>query len=451
MIKRKRYYFIGIGGIAMGTLAGMLKSKGHVVAGSDTNVFPPMSDILKRQKIKVFTPYKALHVKHFKPDKIVIGNTIKQNNPELEYVVTHETQYLSLPEAIRDEIIKNKKSIVITGTHGKTTTTAILGWILKYAGKDPTIFNGGFMRNINSTFEIGGSEHVVIEGDEYNTSFKDKNSKFLYYKPHIGVINNIEHDHVNIFPTIKSVKNAFSKFAKIIPQNGLLVVNADNKHVIDVSSETLSPIITFGIKKGDLRASNIEFDKETSFNVLHKKHSLGTFLVKLPGRHNVYNAIAAISVAKYLGISTNKIKQALATFEGVSRRSEILGEKNGKVVINDFAHHPTAIRETLDGLRNMFHGKRLIVLFELASSSSKMKIMEKPIIKSLKLADIAYVYNSGELKSFTKAKLSSKFNVSHNLENLLFHLKHDSKPGDIIVMMSSKGFDGLKDKIWGFI
>lgn len=460
MTKKKKYYFLGIGGIAMGTLAGMLKSKGYIVAGSDKEeIYPPMSDMLKEQKIKVFSPYNKFHLKQFKPDIVVIGNTIKRGNPELEYVISKGLIYRSVSDIVREEIIEKEKKlpIVVTGTHGKTTTTALISWILKCAGLNPTVFCGGFMCNFNSSFKLGNGKYVIIEGDEYTTSFFDKNPKFLHYRPHIGIINNIDHDHLDVYKTLDETKLAFSKFINLIPNSGLLIVNGDDKNTMSVSSETSVRLATYGIKYGDIRAKNINFvSGETKFDVeFHPTSPRSARLrgasMKLIGEFNVYNALAAISVAQHLKIPTKKIKEALTSFEGVSRRAEKLGEKKGKLVINDFGHHPTAISETLKGLREMFPMKRLIALFEPASSSSKMKIMEKPIIYALKLADLAFIYNPISKiasKSFTKAKISSKISVSQNLENLLFHLKHQSRPGDIIVIMSSKGFDGLKDKIW---
>lgn len=459
-MKRKKYYFLGIGGIAMGTLAGMLKAKGHIVAGSDKEeIYPPMSDMLKEQKIKVFSPYNEFHLKQFKPNIVIVGNTIKRGNPELEYVISNGLIYRSLPDVLKEEIIEEGKlPIVVTGTHGKTTTTALISWILECAGLNPTIFCGGFIRNINSSYKLGNGKYIVIEGDEYNTSFFDKNPKFFHYRPHIGVINNIDHDHLDIYKTIYETKFVFSKFANLIPKSGLLVVNNDNKHALSVSHETSANKKYFGLKQGDLVARNIRYvSGETKFDVefhptsFRPQVGLRGASMKLIGEFNVYNALAAISVALHLKIPTNKIKEALALFGGVSRRAEKLGEKNGKLVINDFGHHPTAVSETLKGLRKMFPMKRIIALFEPASSSSKMKVMEKPIIKALNLADLAFVFNPVpkiEAKSFTKAKIGSKISVSQNIEKLLFHLKHQTRPGDVIVMMSSRGFDGLKDKIW---
>ena len=456
-MKRRRYYFLGIGGIAMGTLAGMLKSKGHIVTGSDKeNIYPPMSDILNKLKIKVFSPYNEFHLKQFKPDIVVIGNTIKRGNPELEYIISNKIIYRSMSDIVREEIIDSKKllPVVVTGTHGKTTTTALISWILECAGFDPTIFCGGFMRNINSSFKLGKGKYVVIEGDEYTTSFWDKNPKFMHYRPHIGIINNIDHDHLDIYETINETKLAFKKFANLIPNSGLLILNADNKNMGDVSGETSGEKITFGIKNGMVQAKNIKFvSGETNFDVVFHNASsnpirLQGIEMKLIGRFNIYNCLAAISIGLYLNVPHETLKKAIASFDGVSRRAEILGEKNGKIVINDFAHHPTAIYETLNGIKKMFPMKRLIALFETASSSSKIKSMEKHIINALKLADMAFIYKIKNSKSFTKAKLSSKINVSQNIENILFHLKQITKPNDVIVIMTSKGFDGIKDKIW---
>lgn len=442
----------------MGTLAGMLKSKGHIVAGSDQGIYPPMSDMLKEQKIKIFSPYNKLHVKQFKPDIVIIGNTIKRGNPELEYVISNGQIYRSLPDILREEIIEDKKTpIVITGTHGKTTTTALIFWILEVAGLDPTIFCGGFMRNIDSSFRLGKGKHIVIEGDEYTTSFFDKNPKFLHYCPHIGVINNIDHDHLDVYETLNDAKEVFSKFINLIPSNGKLIINADNKNINDIIKDVSCE--TFGIKQGGIVARNIKLSPdETSFDV----NNFGKFHMKLAGEFNVYNCLAAISTSLALNIPVSQIKKAIATFDGVARRAELLGEKNGKMVINDYAHHPTAVRETLKAIKAKFHGRRIIALFEPGSSSSRMKIFEKPYVKALANADISYIYKPFFPANKTKTsnnfsqtrvsreitKLGKKSRSYDSIDKLLFNLKQETRSGDVLVIMSCRDFDGLKDKIW---
>ncbi len=450
----------------MGTLAGMLKTKGHIVAGSDQGVYPPMSDMLKEQKIKIFSPYNEFHVKTFKPDIVVVGNTIKRGNPELEYVISKGQIYRSLPDVLREEIIESKKllPIVVTGTHGKTTTTALIAWILECAGLDPTIFCGGFTRNFNSSFKLGNGKYVIIEGDEYTTSFFDKNPKFFHYRPYIGIINNIEHDHLDVYSSINDTKNVFSKFINLIPKNGKLIINADDKNINDIVKNVSYE--TFGLNSGNLIAKNITFGQTgTTFNMFNVKHDLGKFHMKLAGSFNVYNCLAAISTSLALNIPVSRIKNAIATFDGVVRRAEFLGEKNGKTVINDYAHHPTAVRETIKAIRAKFHGNRIIALFEPGSSSSRMKIFEKPYVEALANADIAYIYKPFlpfNLKQTSRSsglfsqnrvsreiiRLGKKSRSCDSIDKLLFHLKQETRPNDVLIIMSCRGFGGLKDKIW---
>ena len=428
-MRKKRYYIIGIAGVAMASLAGLLKKKGYEVAGSDQETYEPMKSMLRELKIPVFTPYKGFHMKHYKPDIIVVGNAIGRGNPDLEYLLSNGQIYRSLADVLKEEFIEGKKSIVITGTHGKTTTTALVAWILECAGLDPTIFVGGFTGNFNGTFKLGKGKYIVLEGDEYDTAFFDKGPKFWHYRPFIGVVNNIELDHVDIFKDLDAVKFAFARFINLIPNNGLLVANRYDKNVMELVDKAKAKfhVKLFGIKHGDYMAKNI---------------------------------LAATAVARFIGVSHETIKKAIASFKGVKRRSEIIGEKNGITVIDDYAHHPTAVRETLSALHFKFHGSRLFLLFEPGSASSKRRIFEKRYIEAFQRAEIVYIYKpykTGSLKSdevfhgkhvvsvLRKKGISAKsFN---RIDDLLFHMKRDARPGDIIVIMSCRGFDGLRERI----
>jgi len=453
----------------MASLAGLLKKMGHDVAGSDKEIYPPMSDMLNDLKIKIYSPYNAFHVKQYKPDIVVIGNAIGRGNAELEYVLSNGQTYRSFPEVLREEIIgmsdkRNvaKKAIVITGTHGKTTTTALTAWILEHAGLNPTVFVGGFTGNFNSSFKLNKGKYIVIEGDEYDTSFFDKGPKFWHYRPFIGLVNNIELDHVDIYKDLDAVKFSFSRFMNLIPNNGLLIVNREDKNTYDLSMEKRkSPVSTFGINGGDYYAKKINFsEKGTTFKLFNKGHFITDIETKLIGYHNISNILGAIVIAKFLKIPENKISGAIKSFNGVKRRCEIIGDKNGKIVINDYAHHPTAVAKTLDSIRLMFPVKRLFVVFEPGSASSKRKIFENEYIKAFRHADLAYIYRPFHVEQMNKRQVFSGTNVSRKLkksgfvaknfdsmDKMLFHMKHDSKSGDVIIIMSCRGFDGLPKKI----
>src|SRR3989344_8549697 len=365
-MRKKRFYLIGIGGIAMGSLAGLLKKKGYEVAGADQEMYEPMKSVLVGLKIPVFAPDKVFHMKRWKPDVVVVGNAVGRGNPELEYVISNRLIYRSMSDILREEFIEQKKAIVIAGTHGKTTTTALVAWILETAELDPSIFVGGFMRNINSTFKLRKGKYIVLEGDEYDTAFFDKGPKFWHYRPFIGLVNNIELDHVDIYKDLDAIKFSFARFMNLIPQNGLIAVSCENKNTLILSQKMAkSPISTFGVKSGDYKARNIKFTGDyISFDVHYNGHALSDIRTKLIGKYNLSNILGAIALAKFLKIPDAKIKKAIESFEGVKRRQEIIGEKNGITIIDDYAHHPTAVRLTLDAVREKFPMKRIICVFE---------------------------------------------------------------------------------------
>ncbi len=453
----------------MATLAGLLKKKGYEVAGSDQEMYPPMSDMLRSLKIPLFTPYNMLHMKRWKPDIVIVGNAIGRGNQELEYVMSNgllpagrQVPYRSMSDILQEEFIDEKKSIVIAGTHGKTTTTALMGWILETAGLDPTIFVGGFAKNFGSTFKLGKGKYIVIEGDEYDTAFFDKGPKFWHYRPFIGLVNNIELDHVDIYKDLDAVKYAFERFINLVPHNGLLVVSRENKNAYNLAlNKAKSPIASFGLGKGNWQAKNIKYtDKYISFDVHSSGHIIMDIRTKLIGQYNISNILGAIAIAKFLKIPDAKIKKAITTFEGMKRRQEIIGEKNGITVIDDYAHHPTAVRLTLDAVRKRFYGKRLVCIFEPGSASSKRRIFEKQYIDAFKHADLVYLYKpfkTGQLKkreTFNGKYVSSQLKKSWNFNDIkpmLLHMKHQFKPGDVVAIMSCRGFDGLYQQIWDIL
>jgi len=473
MKHKKKYYIIGIGGVAMAALAGLLKQKGYEVAGSDSDeMYEPMKSMLAKYKISTFTPYQAPHIKQYKPDIVIVGNAISRGNPELEFVLSNGHSYRSVSDILKEKFIEGKKPIVITGTHGKTTTAALVAWILEYAGLDPTVFIGGFTRNFEAGFKLGNGDHIVLEGDEYDTCFFDKNPKFLAYRPYIGLVNNIELDHIDIYKDLNHIKDVFRNFIKLVPKNGLLVVNKEEKNAWGiVSRETKEKtlwknnsapnITTFGLKLGNFTASNIRQDANTlMFHVKLKNKKFLAIKTQLAGNHNISNILAAIAIANFLDVSKSKIAQAIESFEGVKRRLEVIEIKNGITIIDDYAHHPTAVRETILALRQRFRMKRIIVLFEPGSASSKRKIFESEYINAFKLADVVFLYKPFHVEHLSKneifngkavASVLKKVGLSSiyfsSVDKLLFHVKTIAKSEDVIVIMSCRGFDGLREKI----
>lgn len=478
MIKKKdkkRYYIIGIGGVAMGNLAGLLKQKGHEVVGSDqAEMYEPMKGMLKSLKIKVFSPYDKLHVKRWKPDVVVVGNAINRGNPELEYVMSNGHSYRSVSDILREEFIEGKKAIVVTGTHGKTTVTALIAWILEYAGFDPTIFVGGFMRNIGSGFKYGKGEFVVLEGDEYSTSFFDKNPKYLGYRPYIGLINNIELDHVDLYPNIDRLKEAYSNFIRIIPENGLISACADDSSLtslivreigtnINLGNLKSPKICTFGLSSGDfvVKPKTIKsVNGKMSFQVKHKGNTYADISVNLIGKHNIGNILGAISAANFMGISAKVIRGALSSYLGVKRRLELIHEGRGILVFDDYAHHPTAVHKTIQAVREAFPMKRVIAIFEPGSASSKKRIFEEQYYRAFLNASSVLLfkpYHSEGMSSkerFSGNTVSRRLNgagvSSHffdDVDKLLFHVKSNVHPGDILLVMSCRGFDGLRERL----
>ena len=515
---KKRYYIIGIAGVAMGNLAGLLKQKGHEVAGSDQEVYEPIKSMLAKEKISVFTPYSAFHVKRWRPDVVVVGNAISRGNPELEWTLSNGQIYRSVSDILMDEFVENsmfhekhiKQSIVITGTHGKTTTSALVAWILEIAGLDPTVFVGGAIKGfppgvspirnavsngvsthlidakaVGCGFKYGKGKYVVLEGDEYDTAFFDKNPKFLHYRPFFGLLNNIELDHIDIYQNLDHIRAAFKSFMKLIPQNGVLAVNSEDKNAWGLVQECLKSkalwknnsepkIISFGTNKGDFQAKNVSYNLDSSihhlsFDVFHLKHKIMRVNTQLSGKHNVSNILGAIAISRAAGVSCETIRKGIATFAGVKRRMEIIGEKSGVTVVDDYAHHPTAVLETINAVRQRFHVKphraqRIVAVFEPGSASSRRKVFEREYINSLGKADVSLIYKpfkAGQIKkseSFSGRSVSREINrcggksyFCDDLDKLMLHVKTIARAGDILLIMSCRGFDGLREKIMGIL
>src|SRR5437867_1274253 len=352
MTDRQKIYLIGICGTAMASLAGMLREKGYAVSGSDSDVYPPMSDFLARLEIPVFKGFNAENIQKTKPDLVVIGNALSRGNVEIEYVLDSGLRYASMAETVKELFIRGKQSIVVAGTHGKTTTTAMLAWILEVAGRKPSFLVGGIAENFGSSFQVSDGPDFVIEGDEYDTAFFDKGPKFLHYLPRTLLLKNIEFDHADIYPDLEAVKTAFRRLINIVPRSGLIVAGIDSPVVQELIPASLSRVATAGLGAGEWQANRIQTTGDgMAFDVIRALSPAGHFTIPLPGAFNVQNALGAIIVAKELGVEDDVIQRALSSFKSVKRRLEIRGEVHGVRVYDDFAHHPTAVEETLRAVR----------------------------------------------------------------------------------------------------
>jgi UDP-N-acetylmuramate: L-alanyl-gamma-D-glutamyl-meso-diaminopimelate ligase len=458
-----RVHFIGVCGTAMATLAAMLKQRGLDVRGSDQNVYPPMSDFLAAEGVSVLPGYRAEHITS-DLDLVVVGNAISRGNPELEEVLDRKVRYCSLPEAIRDHFLWGARSIVIAGTHGKTTTTALTGWVLTAGGADPSVLVGGIVRNFGakgSSYRLGQGRDFVIEGDEYDSAFFDKTAKFLKYLPDIAVVGNVEFDHADIYPDMGAVMLAFRRLTALVPRSGLLLLGADSEHALALRDAAVSRVETFGTGSGaDWQAHDLVASATgTRFHLRRKGAPYGTFDVPLVGTHNVRNAAAAIAVAHEVGIGVERVGVALRSFAGIRRRLEVVGTADGVTVYDDFAHHPTAVAETLSGLRGSFPEARIWAVFEPRSASSCRRVFQDDFARAFAAADrviIAPVFRStlpeserlsvpqlvGDLRRRGQAAQEAD-----SVDEIVEVIVRDHGHHDLVVLMSNGGFGGIHAKL----
>ncbi len=459
----KHVHFIGICGTAMATLAAMLKQKGCRVSGSDQNVYPPMSTFLEHEGIEILTGFSPGHVTG-DLDLVVVGNAISRGNPELEEVLDRKIRYCSLPEAIREHFLWGARSIVIAGTHGKTTTTSLAGWLLVHGGLDPSVLVGGVAANLGdggSSYRLGSGRDFVIEGDEYDSAYFDKTAKFLKYLPDIAVIGNIEFDHADIYADLDAVRLAFRRLVTLVPRRGLLVLGADSPDAVALKAHAVSRVETFGLDEdADWHAYDITPTPEgTAFRVQHKGRSLGTFEMALVGHHNVKNALGALAVAADVGIDEARLRSGLAEFTGVKRRLEIVGEAAGVTVFDDFAHHPTAVKETLAALGQAYPGRRIWAVFEPRSASSCRRVFQDAFAEAFMLADetvLAPVFRSNlpEAVRLSPEQLVADLSAAGkqarhtgSIDDIVDLIASEAQTGDLVVCMSNGGFGGIHGKL----
>ena len=450
----------------MASLAGMLQAKGNKVTGSDQNVYPPMSTQLEELGIEILNGYEAENA-DVGADCTVVGNAISRGNAELEEVLNRKLFYRSQAEIVKEEFIRGRRSLVIAGTHGKTTTTSIATWVAECGGLNPSFLVGGIVQNFGASFRVSESDYFVIEGDEYDTAYFDKKPKFMHYLPETAIVGNIEFDHADIYKDISEIKFAFSRLMNLVPSNGRLIVGVDSpivREVLDEMSGKLhTNIETFGTSDdAKWQARYIDFSGDvTRFTVFKDGNSWGEFETNLIGEFNVRNCLAVIIAADAWGISKEQIEEAFRTFKSVKRRVEIRGVIGGVTVIDDFAHHPTAVEETLKALKTKYKDHRLIAVFEPRSWSSRLAVFQEPYRKAFSYADyvvIAGVYNTSKASELGKVldagelvediKLQGKPAMSFpDADAIVEHLAPELKAGDVVAIMSNGGFGGIHEKI----
>ena len=460
------YHLIGICGTAMASLAGMLQARGHHVTGSDQNVYPPMSTMLQELGINVAQGFKREHLTPT-PDCVIVGNAIPRGNPEVEEALKRKLLYRSQAEVVKEEFIRGRHSLAVAGTHGKTTTTSIAAWVMDQGGLDPTFLIGGVAQNFGTSFRVTGSDYFIIEADEYDTAYFDKGPKFMHYLPELAIVNNIEFDHADIYRDLDAVKLAFRRFMNLVPENGRLIAGWDSPNVravVESFGERLfTRLETFGTD-GDAKwqLRNADFSSGLSrFEVFCENQPWGEFQTPLLGEFNLLNCLAVIVAADAWGVSKEKIQHALASFKNVKRRAEVRGEERGVVVIDDFAHHPTAVRETLRALRARYDGRRLIAVFEPRSWSSRLAVFQDDYANAFAAADyvvIAAVFDSQKVTEKGRAldtgalidaiSRQGKPAVAFpDADQIVSHLAPELRSGDVVAIMSNGGFGGIHEKI----
>lgn len=449
----------------MAPLAGMLRERGFHVTGSDSGVYPPASTLLESWGISFFHEFDAAHLQPV-PDLVVVGNVIARGNPELEEVLDCKIPYRSMPEILEEFFLPGKHSIVVSGTHGKTTTTAMLAWIFHRAGKRPNFLVGGVAENFGKSYGLGGGEEFILEGDEYETAIWDRGPKFFHYHPDDLVITSLEYDHADIYPDFASYQLAFRRLVNLVPRSGRVTIWGDTEdsgpELRRVAAKAFCPVETYGFSgTNDWAASEVTSDEEgTRFSVTHRGRAFGSFRLAATGRHNVLNAMAAIAVAGRRGIGSEALGQALATFRSVRRRMDVKGEERGILVVDDFAHHPTAIRATIEAARSRWPKRRLWAILEPRSNSMRRKVFEESLPRALALADrviVAGVFRAQQLGDQNRLdpesvvdnvrRLGKPARTFPSAEAIAEHVSLEALPSEVVLIMSNGSFDDLCEKL----
>jgi UDP-N-acetylmuramate: L-alanyl-gamma-D-glutamyl-meso-diaminopimelate ligase len=457
-----RVHFIGICGTGMATLAAMLEAKGHEVQGSDHGVYPPMSDFLADQGIRLLDGYRPAHITA-ELEVVIVGNAISRGNPELEEVLDRKIRYLSFPEAVRDHFLWTARSHVIAGTHGKTTTAALAGWLLTAGGLDPSLLVGGIAANFDASYRLGSGRDFVIEGDEYDSAFFDKTAKFLKYLPDVAVVANVEYDHADIYADMDALRTAFRRLLTLVPRNGRVILGADDPEAMRLAEHAHCSVETFGLSEhADWRAAEVEpRGGRMSFELTLRGEQLGHFEVPLYGAHNVRNALAALAVGHAAGLLPGEMRRGLADFRGVRRRLELRGVVHDISVFDDFAHHPTAILETLRAVRWSYPDRRLWAVFEPRSATACRRIFQQDFARAFADSEadevlLAPVFRATlpdderlSVEDLVRdlGRAGRRARTPGSVEDIVRTIAAEAKPGDLVVIMSNGGFEDIHDRL----
>ena len=458
---QQHVHIIGICGTAMASLAGLLKQRGFKVTGSDSAAYPPMSDFLAGMAIPVAQPYSEANLKP-RPDWVVVGNAISRGNIELEHVLDERIPFRSMPDTLYDFFLRTREPIVVAGTHGKTTTTSMLAWIFQQAGNDPSFLVGGIAENFGSSFALRQKKHFIIEGDEYDTAFFDKGPKFLHYFPQAIILTSVEFDHADIYKDLDAVKTAFKRLVNLVPRKGKIISYDASETVDECVSKAFSPVERYGLKPDSFwQATDLRFEPDrTRWTVLREGKPWAEFEFALAGEYNVLNATAAAAMASHYGIESPVIAEALASFKSVKRRLEIKAEIDGITIIDDFAHHPTAIAATLNALRTRYPAARLWAIFEPRSNTLRRKVLQKDLIASLSVADqvvITPIFKPEAVPENERLTTSSVVNGIKrggkparelaDADAIVEAVGPELQSGDVVAILSNGGFGGIYEKL----
>ena len=459
------YHLMGIGGTAMASLAGLLTAAGHRVTGSDENVYPPMSTMLESMGITYAEGYRPGNLSP-RPDMIVVGNAISRGNPELEYLLNERLPYTSAAATIKEEFIRRRISLAVAGTHGKTSTTSLLAWILDVAGLNPSFLIGGVAENFGTSFRLTDSEYFVIEADEYDTAYFDKGPKMWHYLPHVAIVNNIEFDHADIYRDETAYLYAFGRFINLVPASGRLIAGWDSPAVRELAQKSFAPVESFAYDpegtSGDVMwsARDVSFGDTTRFTVMHGDRVWGDVETPLSGAFSIRNCLAAIAAADAVDADPDKVREGLRTYRSVRRRMEVRGVINDVTVIDDFAHHPTAVRETLLAARSRYPDRRLVAIFEPRSYTAQRREFEDSYEQSLGLADeivLAGLFHPERYDAETAMRpdrlvsawraAGRKADYVPDIDEIVARVTADAEPGDVLMIMSNGGFGGIHGRI----
>jgi UDP-N-acetylmuramate: L-alanyl-gamma-D-glutamyl-meso-diaminopimelate ligase len=461
MTNAKHIHLIGICGTAMASLAGMLQQRGFRVTGSDAAAYPPMSDSLASLGIPVHQPFAVENLSPV-PDLVVVGNVVSRGNVELEHILDQRIPFCSLPQILHDEFLRGKEVLVVAGTHGKTTTTSILAWIFQSSGLQPSFLIGGIAENFGSSFQLGQGKHFILEGDEYDTAFFDKGPKFLHYFPDAIILTSVEFDHADIYKDLEAVETAFQRLVNLIPKRGR-IVGFDSGQSIDLClTRAFCPVERYGSSPhATWRITDLRLDPaRTTWTVQHNRQPWASFEFPLAGEYNVWNATAAAALAAGYGVSKEQVSAALKTFKSVKRRLEVRATINGVTIIDDFAHHPTAIAGTLKALRARYPGSRLWVILEPRSNTLRRNVFQSDLAKSLALADevvVAEVFKSEAIPEAERLDLAAvaaavktygrRARIVSTADDIVQLVAPELRSGDLVAILSNGGFGGIYEKL----